>query len=81
MPYTPLTWYEQEDLRRKAHLESLPRALCFSSPRVEGWITKIFLSVLQVGIPVHKIHNSVLLKVKEFTLVAAHADTKGMCCY
>jgi len=29
MHYTPLTWYEQEDLRHKAHLESLPRALCF----------------------------------------------------
>jgi len=40
MPYTPITWYEQEDLRHKAHLESLPRALCFSSPLVEGWITK-----------------------------------------
>jgi len=29
MRYTPLTWYEQEDLRHKAHLESLPRALFF----------------------------------------------------
>ena len=29
MRYTPLTWYEQEDLRHKAHLESLPRALGF----------------------------------------------------
>jgi len=27
MRYTPLTWYEQEDLKHKAHLESLPRAL------------------------------------------------------
>ena len=29
MRYTPLTWYEQEDLRHKAHLESLHRALGF----------------------------------------------------
>ena len=29
MCYTPLTWYEQEDLGHKAHLESFPRALCF----------------------------------------------------
>jgi hypothetical protein len=27
--YTPLTWYEQEDLRHKAHLESLPGAMGF----------------------------------------------------
>ena len=29
MRYIPLTWYEQEYLRYKAHFESLPRALCF----------------------------------------------------
>jgi len=29
MRYTPLTCIEQEDLRHKAHLESLPRAMCF----------------------------------------------------
>jgi len=65
MRYTPLTWYEREDLRYKAHL--CPEHFVFTSPRVEGWITKILLSVLQVGIPVHKIHKSALLKVKGFT--------------
>jgi len=29
MLYTPLTCYEQEDLRHKAHFDSLPRELCF----------------------------------------------------
>ena len=68
MLYTPLTWYEQEDLRHKAHLESLPRALCFyvsSRRRLDHKDT--CLSVLQVGRPVYKIHNSALLEVKEFT--------------
>jgi len=36
MRYTPLTWYEQEDLRHRAHIESLPRELYFyfSSRRI-----------------------------------------------
>jgi len=64
MHYTPLTWYEQEDLRHRAHIESLPRELCFTSPCVEGYFSNIVLSVLQVGIPIHKAHISSLLKVK-----------------
>jgi len=41
MRYAPLTWYEQEDFRHKAHLELCPEHCDFTSPRVEGWITKI----------------------------------------
>jgi len=32
MNYTPLTWYEQEYLRYKAHFETLPRAPCSLRP-------------------------------------------------
>jgi len=40
MYYTPLTWYEQENLGFKAHFEALPRALVFASFRIERWIAK-----------------------------------------
>jgi len=48
-------------------LSLCPEHCVFTSPRVEGWITKI-LPVGPTGrYTVHKIHNWALLKVKEFT--------------
>jgi len=66
MRYTPLTSYEQEDLRHRVHIESLPENFVFTSPRVDCWVTKIRLSVLPAGIPVHKIRKSASLNYIEF---------------
>jgi len=32
MNYAPLTWYEQEYMRYKAHFEALPKAPCSLRP-------------------------------------------------
>jgi hypothetical protein len=43
MNYAPLTWYEQEYLRSRAHFEALPIAPCSlrkGDVRVESLITK-----------------------------------------
>jgi hypothetical protein len=61
MYHTPQTWYEQENLGCKAHVEALPRALVFASLHNVSWITK----TLRVG-PTgwytrSQTHNSALL--------------------
>jgi len=65
--YTPLIWYEQEDLRHKAHLESLPLEQSFYLSSRPMFYHKDTLVGLQVDIPVHKIHKLSSLKFKEFT--------------
>ena len=60
----------------RTHLKSQPRVPRFPSSHVEALITKDLLSVLKVGIPVHKIHISALLKVKSSLETAARADKK-----
>jgi len=39
----PLTWQEQENFGRKAHLAALPGALGFASISVESWIVINYL--------------------------------------
>jgi len=39
----PLTWQEEENFWRKAHLAALSEALCFASVSVESWIVIIYL--------------------------------------
>jgi len=67
MRYTPLTCYEQEDLRHRVHIESLAIELCFYLSSRRMFYHRDTLVGLQVGIPVHKIHKLASLKFKEFT--------------
>jgi len=54
MNYAPLTWYEQEYLRYKAHFEALPIAQCsLRLFALEVWSQRCCLSVIQAGTPVH----------------------------
>ena len=83
--YTPLhtATHHSPGMNKKISSTRLILSLCpeqcvFTSPRFEGWNTKMLFSVLQVGRPVHKIHNSALLKVKEFTY-QQHMQTHGEC--
>jgi hypothetical protein len=85
--YTPLTWYEQEFRRCKAHFETLPRATCF-----------LRLFALKVGSqrythgsyrPVHQLTKSITqrLQVHRVHLATAYVDikecavTKEFCIY
>jgi len=61
MNYAPLTWYEQEYLRYKAHFEALPIAPCsLRLVSLKVLSQRYSLSVIQAGTPVHKTHNSAL---------------------
>jgi hypothetical protein len=61
MYHIPLTWYEQENLGYKAHVEALPKALVFASLHVVSWIIET-LRVSPTGRYTHsQIHNSALL--------------------
>jgi hypothetical protein len=76
MNYVPLTWYEQEYLRCKAHFEALPIAPCsllLVSLKVSSQI--YCLSVLQAGTPVHKTHSSALT-VHRVHLATAYVGLK-----
>jgi hypothetical protein len=61
MNYAPLTWYEQEYLRCKAHFEALSRALRpLLLVSLKVWSQRYCLSVKQAGTPVHKTHRSAI---------------------
>jgi hypothetical protein len=61
MNYAPLTWYEQEYLRCKAHFEALPIAPCsLRLFALNVWSQRYCLSAIQAGIPAHKTHSSAL---------------------
>jgi len=45
----PLTWQEQENFGREAHLTALPKALCFASVSVESWIVINYLFTALTG--------------------------------
>ena len=76
MNYAPLTWYEQEYLRYKAHFEALPRAPC-----------SLRLLALKVGSqrysrqsyrPIHQFIKSLTqhFQVHRVHLATAYADIK-----
>ena len=61
MNYAPLTWYEQEYLRCKAHFEALLIVPCpLRLVSLIVWSQRCCLSVIQAGTPVHKSHSSAL---------------------
>ena len=78
MYYTPLTCYEEKVLGVGLILSPSPEHRVLRLLSLKLWTQKMFLSVLQVGIPVLKIHNSALLKVKEFTY-QQHMQTQKEC--
>jgi len=76
MNYAPLTWYEQECLRCKAHFEALPIAPCSLRPvSLKVWSQRYCLSVIQAGTPVHKTHSSALT-VHRVRLATAYVGLK-----
>ena len=78
MYYTPLTCYEEKVLGVGLILSPSPEHRVLRLLSLKLWTQKMFLSVLQVGITVLKIHNSALLKVKEFTY-QQHTQTQEEC--
>jgi len=76
MNYAPLTWYEQEYLRYKAHFEALPRAQFSLLPvSLKVWSQRYCMSVIQAGTPVHKTYNSALI-VRRVHLATAYIGLK-----
>jgi len=76
MNSAPLTWYEQEYLRYKAHFEVLPRAPCsLRLFALKVWSPRYCLSAIQAGTPVHKTHNSALT-VHRVHLATAYVGLK-----
>jgi len=65
MYYTPLTWSEVWGVGLILSPSPEHRGLRLHS--LKFWSQKMLLSVLQVSIPVCKVHNSALLQVTKFT--------------
>jgi len=76
MNYAPLTWYEQEYLRCKAHFDALLRAPFSLRPvSLKVGSQRCCLSVIQASTPVHKTQSSALT-VHRVHLATAYVGLK-----
>ena len=69
MNYEPLSWYEQEYLRCKAHFEALPKATFSLRPAsLKVSSQRYCLKVIQGGTPVHRTRSKYITLISHYNL-------------